>query len=487
MRKPQHSQCSRSTLKMQQKSSGGIHDDTSRSGSNLSAATTQSLIPDDDLWANDAETIAEKIGTDHSPIESFIVPVVSAAMMITGNTVGAGMLVLPDLVSGPGPMLSFAVFLGAWFMNLISGLTIAQVAIQQHEVYGSEVPSSFKEFTEAILPRAANLVSGISIFINSLILAFDIFKAGQIGSSIVGIHNGEILSYLWAGLLAALISSQSLATLSQVASILVVGLFATFSGLLLPGIAHIADPVAVMVSDPVLLSTDLVDGLLHMTPVIIATLVYQNIVPTVTRLLEYDRVKIVTAITVGSGVPLFMYMAWCIVIIGGGIEASSLTLGSLMGVFSLITAAGSSLGTSVSLSEEFSIILGDEKKEAFSMGSVALPICISLIVGQLFSNDITDLLEVTGSFGSPLLYGGIPVAMAVMMQRQAASSRSKHSASSVISGQNHSMSFITRPSGPLPTLVPGGGVGLGVLGFGTTALIGTELFGTISSSVIISN
>lgn len=475
---------SRTTLFMQQQQPGGIHDDTRRSGSNLAAATTQYFIPDDDLWTTDAETKAVPNIPHQSLIESFIVPVASASMMITGNTVGAGMLVLPDLVSGLGPMLSFGDFFGAWFMNLISGLTIAQVAIQQHEMSGSEVPSSFKEFTEATLPKAANLVSGVSIFINSLIMAYDIFKAGQIGTSIASFADAEMLSYLWAGLLAALVSTQPLWTLSQVASILVIGLFATFSCLLLPGLAHVADPIAVMTSSPVLASTDIIDGLLHMTPVVITTLVFQNIVPTVTRLLQYDRVKIATAITVGSTIPLLMYMAWCIVMIGGGIDASSLALGGLISIFSLITAAGSSLGTSMSLAEEFSIILGDEKKETFSIQSVAVPIGMALIVGQLFSNDVTHLLEITGSYGSPLLYGGIPVAMAVSMQRKAADSGSKHSASSATLGPNQSTSFVRKPSGHFPTLVPGGVVGLGVLGFGTTALIGTELVGTITSGAL---
>jgi amino acid permease len=487
--KPRRLKHARAILYMQQPPQGGIQDDTRRSGSNLAAATTQYFIPDNDLWIiDDVETREELNIPDQSLVESFIVPVVSASMMITGNTVGAGMLVLPDLVSVPGPMLSFSVFFGAWFMNLISGLTIAQVAIQQHERSGSEVPSSFKEFAEATLPKAANLVSGISIFINSLIMVFDIFKAGQIGTSIVGVVDAEIFSYIWAGLLTVLVSTQSLGRLSQVASMLVVGLFATFSCLLLPGLAHVADPIAGMTSYPAPTSTDLANDLLHMTPVVITTLVFQNIVPTITQMLEYDRVKIATAITFGSIVPLFMYMAWCIVMIGGGIDASSLALGGLISIFSLITAAGSSLGTSMSLSEEFRIILGDEKKETFSLQSVALPIGIALIVGRLFSTDITYLLEITGSYGSPILYGGIPVAMALMMQRQvevdSGSKQSKTSSANLL-GPNHSRSIISSSdSGPLPTLVPGGVVGLGVLGFGTTALIGTELFGTLNSGAL---
>jgi tyrosine-specific transport protein len=472
--KPHHVHTSLATLNMQQQQPGGFHEESRRLGSNLAAATTEYFIPTE-LSMIDAEIRTRTTIPKQSVIESFIIPVISAALMITGNTVGAGMLVLPELVAGPGLMVSFGVFFGAWLMNLISGLTIAQVAIQQHETSGSEVPSSFKEFAEATLPSAANLVSGISIFINTLIMAFDVFKAGQIWSSMVGGSGGEMLSYVWAGLLAALVSTQSLGTLSQVASVLVIGLFATFSALLLPGLAGVPDPMAVMMSDPVLASIDLDvmnAGLLHMTPVAITTLVFQNIVPTVTRLLEYDRAKIATAITLGSAVPLVMYMAWCVIVVGGGIDASSLAMGGGgIGVFSLITAAGSSLGTSMSLSEEFSIILGDEKKETFSISSVALPIAIALILGQLFSSDISDLLEITGSYGTPVLYGAIPVAMALLMQQRAAASES------ILSAQSPS-------TGPSTGMVPGGLAGLGLLAAGTTALIGTELVGTVSSGII---
>ncbi|KAL3895553.1 MAG: hypothetical protein SGARI_007415, partial [Bacillariaceae sp.] len=244
--------------------------------------------------------------------------------MITGNTVGAGMLVLPELMQGPGPLLSFGVLTGAWIMNLVSGLAIAQVAIQQKESEGSDVPSSFKEFAEATLPDAASAVSGISIAINTLILAFDVFKAGEIGSTFLPAGgDGHLLSYVWGAALALLVSTQPLNRLSQVASLLVMGLFGTFASLLLPGLANVPDIGSVLVGGPSVPMDQVADSLVQMTPVVITTLVFQNIVPTVTRLLDYDRTKVTTALTVGSVIPLLMYMAWSVSILGGGIDASS--------------------------------------------------------------------------------------------------------------------------------------------------------------------
>jgi len=418
-----------------------------------------------------------------SLLESFIIPVSTASLMITGNTVGAGMLVLPEVIAGPGPMMSFVVMIGVWMVCLTSGLTIAQVAIQEHECSGTEVPSSFKEFAEATLPSAANLVSGTSIFINTLVVAFDVFKAGEIGRSILTPAlsvDGIFLSCIYSGLLLCLVSSQSLKNLSQVASFLVVALFATFAGLLLPGLGNVIDPTSVLTLPPLLPSEEIGGGVLLMTPVVISVLVFQNIVPTITRLLDYDRLKVVIALTIGSFIPLLMYIAWTVTVLGGGIDISSASepsSGVLLTCFSLITVAGSTLGGVMSLSEEFEILLGalpipgrgeeDRKKEkaaTFSLPSVAMPIGIALLLAEVFSSDITETLKIAGAFGSPILYGFIPISMALMQRRRTPENGKFNTASSTMIG-----------SGQNSNIIPGGILGLGALAMASTALIGTEL------------
>jgi tyrosine-specific transport protein len=278
--------------------------------------------------------------------------------------------------------------------------------------------------------------------------------------------------------LALLVSSQSLCTLSNVASVLVVGLFVAFASLLLPGLANVSDVISVVMAAPTLPTDQLMGGLLQIAPVVITTLVFQNIVPTVTRLLAYDRSKVTCALTIGSVIPLLMYMAWSVTFLGGGIDPSSpLPLNGLIGCFGLITVAGSSLGTSLSLSEEFETILGnqhenssDQKRDAFSFASVAIPIGISLLVGQLFSDNINDLLRITGSVRSPLLYGAIPVAMALMQQQES---------------QKGTWYEANNESLTTKSFVPGGSVGLGTLGVGSIALIGTELLETMGHGATV--
>mmetsp|Transcript_6088 Transcript_6088/g.14143 ORF Transcript_6088/g.14143 Transcript_6088/m.14143 type:complete len:305 (+) Transcript_6088:221-1135(+) len=107
-----------------------------------------------------------------------------------------------------------------------------------------------------------------------------------------------------------------------------------------------------------------------------------------------------------------------------------------------------------------------DKDGTFSLPSVAMPVGIALIIAQMFSSDITETLKIAGAFGSPILYGLIPVTMALMQQQQQQQQRANEIPVSA--------EATTTP----PTIVPGGIFGLGALALGSAALIGTEVLQT---------
>ena len=119
---------------------------------------------------------------------------------------------------------------GASLINLISGLVVAEVAIKQHESSGNRVPSSLQEFAEGSLdsPKVGTAVSAISLFTSCCLMSFGLIRAGLVMSALLGgshdIFTSEQLVY--------------------VASAMVATLFASFVGLLIPGLASIHDPVA---------------------------------------------------------------------------------------------------------------------------------------------------------------------------------------------------------------------------------------------------
>ena len=77
----------------------------------------------------------------------------------------------------------------------------------------------------------------------------------------------------------------------------------------------------------------------------------------------------------------------------------------------------------MSLAEEIESFLQPSKHEStendrFSFHSVAASVCIAWVGAICFENDLNDALKIAGSFGSPLLYGVLPVVMAFIQRQQ---------------------------------------------------------------------
>ena len=245
--------------------------------------------------------------------------------------------------------------------------------------------------------------------------------------------------------------------MSKICSALVIGLFASFLGLLVPGLANVHDPMGALFSPG---TCDC--GVAEAAPIILMSMVYQNIVPTVTKILDYDRVKSVSAIALGSFLPLCLYLAWCFACIGGGVDVNAVGAGgALMTAFSITAISGSVIGCVMSLAEEFASLLPNSEKGSISdvaqnsaavVASVAIPTAIAYAYAG--SDDFNTALKIAGSYGSPLLYGAIPAAMA-WTQR----GRVKE----------------------FPNIVPGGSASLAGMGVASMALVFQELSIDIAS------
>ena len=415
-------------------------------------------------------------------VEMTLLPVASTSLLITGNTVGAGMLILPELAARPGMAISMTIFTVAFLINLISGLLIAEVAISQHDTSGNEVPSSFKEFAEANLPKfgekdtanmSAVFISGVSVLVNALVLAFNTAKIGDFGSaSLQGILPADLISMSWVMGCIAVVGTQSFSSLSTITSILVFGLFASFAGLLFPSLANMSSGPMDLLFAPGT-SSDILGSASELAPIVLMSLVYQNIVPTVTKMLDYDRTKSMVAITLGSFIPFCMYVAWTFGVLGGGLEMDGGPMvGPLLTLFTLTTIAGSSIGCVMSLAEEFDTFVkqqppieeslqvannnGDNK---FSFASVLLSVACAGIALPVFADNLNGALEVAGSLGSPLLYGVLPVLMAYTQRKRR--------------GSADSLPQPPPPALPQEFFLPDASIGL--LGVASTGFVGNEL------------
>ena len=382
--------------------------------------------------------------------------VLSAASLVTGSTVGASMLVLPSLAAGPGFALSTGMFLGIYMMVLTSGLVIADVAINQHES-GYEVPSSFQEFAQANMDSEwiAKLISAIPIVVNSLVMIFDIGKAGEIGAAMApSLGIDPILgSFGFVGILGACLSTLSGANLSAVASMCVSALLLAFGGLLLPGLAAVQDPMLTLTAQGTA-GDEWMASMVTAAPIVLTALQFQNVVPSLAKILKFDRTKTVTAIALGSFTPLLMYLAWTYAVLGGGIDTSGVA-GPLFSIFSASAVFGSAIGAGMSVTEEVETTLKaldeeatPQKSEVFSLPAVLLALGVPM-AGVLAWDDATAALGLAGSFGSPILYGVIPALMA-WNQRQKSDVEAK-------------------------PLVPGGLASVGALGVAASVYVGEGL------------
>ena len=270
----------------------------------------------------------------------------------------------------------------------------------------------------------------------------------------------QAIAAVWAAGVAALLVTQPAARLSALCGLCVAALFGSFGSLLLPGLAALEDPLAVFWAPGS--APECTACLAHLAPIVLMSMVYQNIVPTVTKLLDYDRQKTASAIALGSAIPLGMYVAWCLAGVGGGVDLSVTTAGPLLTVFSIATLGGSSMGSSMSLTEELSTYFGggsaDKENNSNSetknsqllqddatttaaatvaveqeqqdstaesnnnngpfaalpvLSALSLPLAAAVVFGQEDGGaGLTSALSLAGSFGSPLLYGVIPALMA---------------------------------------------------------------------------
>ena len=241
--------------------------------------------------------------------------------------------------------------------------------------------------------------------------------------------------------------------------------------MLLPGLITIEDPLGVFTASLAPTHTNMGAALLHMAPIAFQAAFYQNLVPTVTKILNYDRTQTVAALTLGSFLPTLLFIAWTFCVLGGGVSLDAIggsggggtDISSLaLRAFSCVAVCGSALGCTMAISEELDAFkeeffssassaavatssasripdeesnnssnntVGDTKFSLLSvLAATLLPLGAGLFVsstaassagGAAGNPDIAALfLFVAGAFATPLLCGPVPVAMAYLQRKQ---------------------------------------------------------------------
>jgi amino acid permease len=317
--------------------------------------------------------------------------------------------------------------LGLYIINLISGLLLADVAINLHESSECEVPSSFKDFVDATTKdeTAGTLTAGASLLSNSCFLAYGTVAAGPL---LVDIFPGLGLNPIagtgiFASIICFITVTQNNTNLEKIANAIVVVVFSSFAALLMPSMTNVVDPVGAFLTPGT--NPDGFSAASSAVPLLLSSLMYQNIVPSISKLLDFDRTKITIAVVIGSAIPMLMYIAWCYADLGGGLDNS---IGSSAGAIAFTAFSASALFVSsltavMSLAEEYESIFSktsvkddDEDGDCplsnqFSIPAVAASVLPSLVVAILCAEggDLTGALHFNGAVIIPYLYGVLPI------------------------------------------------------------------------------
>lgn len=357
---------------------------------------------------------------------------VQSISLIAGTTVGAGILALPAATLPTGVVPSTLVLVGAWVYMVASGLLIAEVNLNAIRRLGR--PSlGLLSLAEHTLGTAGARVAGLLyVFLHYALLVAYIARGGEILASALenfpGLPVDWLLSLgavLFATLFGGLIYFGSERFVGQLNSIFVAIAIAAFGGLLVV-VALEVEPSQLWFQDWRTASAAI--------PAIFVALVYHNVIPVITQRLEGNARKVRQAITLGSAIPLVMFLAWNAAILGSTApevwqQASAMTfdpleqlrhshtnqwLGAAVSLFSEFAIATSFVGFTYGLLNFFGdalrISYRDRSHQRWWLFLLVLvpPACFSLLNPGIFLKAI----DYAGAFGISLLFGIIPAMMA---------------------------------------------------------------------------
>jgi hypothetical protein len=284
------------------------------------------------------------------------------------------------------------------------------VAINLHESSECEVPSSFKDFVDATTnsQTAGTLTAGASLVSNSCFLAYGTVAVGPLLVDIFPGLNPIVGTGIFTAIICLITVTQNNTSLEKIANAVVVVVFSSFAALLMPSMTNVVDPMGTFFTPGT--NPDGFSAVVSAVPLLLSSLMYQNIVPSISKLLDFNRTKTTIA---------------CYADLGGGLDNS---IGSSAGAIAFTTFSASALFVSsltavMSLAEEYESIFSkksvkddDEDGDCrlsnqFSIPAVAASVLPSLVVAVLCAEggDLTGALHFNGAVIIPYLYGVLPI------------------------------------------------------------------------------
>jgi tyrosine-specific transport protein len=233
-------------------------------------------------------------------------PIISALFLITGTSVGAGMLALPLVTAGAGLKLSLFIFILTWLVMLFSALFLLEVNLNMKP--GTHLFSMAKQHLGPLGKWTALIIY--------LLLLYALNTAYLSGMSAFVQHSSQTLLhihvYQWFAMLLLItvfalilfLGRQPIAHMNRyLVSIMLAG-FIVLMIIIAPAVHHPA--------------TSPINWHLgwHILPVTMTAFGYQIIIPSLRHYLGGDAKLLRRIVIYGSIIPLLMYITWLLVVFG---------------------------------------------------------------------------------------------------------------------------------------------------------------------------
>jgi tyrosine-specific transport protein len=344
---------------------------------------------------------------------------VGGTLLVTGTSIGVGMLALPVATAAGGFIPSLVIYALCWLFMLCTGLLILEACIW--------------------MPKDANLITlasrllgkwgKVSCWVLYLFLFFCLLIAHiAAGGSVVSLLTGNVPVWLSTLVYVALFSPiVYLGTLwvDRLNLVLIVGIAVTYLIFVCSSMGYI--------------NTDLLKrvnwGKAWLAlPVVFTAFGYQSLIPTLFAYMNRDVKKMRMALFLGTGIPFVIYIIWELLILGivplegsGGLgEAMSrgenavnplgayihnptlLTIGQAFAAFAMTT---SYLGISIAFVDFLGDGLKIQRKGKTRIGLCALIFLVPTVITLIDPTLFLSALSYAGGIGVALLLGAMPVLM----------------------------------------------------------------------------
>ena len=346
---------------------------------------------------------------------------IRGALMISGTTVGAGMLGIPLLTANCGIICAMTVTIVVWAFMLITGLLLLEACLTM------EKKASFISLSRRYLGRMGVLITGGLFIFLYIFLLVAYFAAGAplidfFSYSFFNLSLGDRGSVLLFTLIFAPIVALGPRILDHVNLIMVVMMAILLLCLFSLGFLEV-NIVRWQRTDW--------SQAIWTAPILFSAFGYHNLIPSLVSYMNKDRESLRDALVIGTTIPLIIYLLWQLLVIGA-LPLSTLHMGAIEGVtvttlfaeyvqkpgiavlgqlFSFLAITTSVLGVSLSLVDFIADGLRVKPLGKTRVWLTLLAFSAPLVLTLLDKSIFIRALSIAGGLGESLLNGMIPIAL----------------------------------------------------------------------------